>query len=49
MILPFDSLDEDDEISIPQDMLGETIEIVFSKFGATLSAPADKTSNSIDN
>ena len=49
MVIPFDNLDEEDEINIPQDILDQAVEMLFSKFGGTLSIPADKTSNSIDN
>lgn len=49
MVVPFDALDEDDPISIPQDLVDSTIEMVFQKFVNTLNIPADKTSNSIDN
>jgi len=49
MVLPFDALDEDDAINIPQDMLDQAIDIVFNKYAKTLGIPPDEIANSIDN
>jgi hypothetical protein len=48
LALPFESLDEDDEINIPSDMLDEVIERVVMKFVRTEQMPTDDTNNSID-
>jgi hypothetical protein len=48
LALPFESLDEDDEINIPSDMLEEVIERVVLKFARTITIPSDDTNNSID-
>ena len=48
LALPFESLDEDDEINIPSDMLDEVIERVVMKFVRTEQIPSDDTNNSID-
>jgi hypothetical protein len=49
MVLPFDSLDEDDAINIPQDMIDQAVDLLVIEFKDTLGIPADQTSNSIDN
>jgi hypothetical protein len=48
MILPFDHLDEDDDINIPADMLKYVVNNVFNEYAATLGIPGDETANSID-
>lgn len=47
LALPFDSLEEDEEINIPSDMLDEVIERVVLKFARTLGIPEDEINNSI--
>lgn len=49
LLLPFGNLDEDDEITIPADMVDEVIEIVFIKYAKTLQIPTDETNDSNDN
>lgn len=49
MLLPFGSLDEDADISIPSDMVDEVIEIVMVKYGKSLSLPKDEINDSNDN
>ena len=49
MVLPFDHLDEDDEINIPADVLAEIVDGVFVDFARTLQIPTDEINNSIDN
>lgn len=49
MVVPFDYLDEDDEINIPADVRGQVIDSVFKQFSMTLQLPTDETSNSKDN
>jgi len=49
MVLPFGALDEDDEISIPTDVLAEIVELVFTDFVRTLQIPVDEVNNGIDN
>jgi len=49
MLLPFGNLDEEDEISLPVDMIDEIVEIVFSKFANTSQFPADEINDSNDN
>tara|TARA_B110000858_G_scaffold192470_1_gene243260 strand:- start:2081 stop:2695 length:615 start_codon:yes stop_codon:yes gene_type:complete len=47
MALPFGSLDEDDEISIPADILAEVVESVFTDFVRTLQLPSDEVNNGV--
>ena len=49
LLLPFGSLDEDDEMSLPVDMIDEVVEIVFMKYGKTEQLPTDETNDSNDN
>ena len=49
LVLPFGSLDEDDEMSIPSDMVDEVIEIVFMKYAKSLQIPTDEVNDSNDN
>ena len=49
MVLPFGSLDEDDEINIPADVVAEVVELVFTDFTRTLQIPTDDVNNSIEN
>ena len=49
MLLPFGSLDEDDEMTIPADMVDEVIETVFVKYAKSLQIPTDETNDSNDN
>lgn len=49
MVLPFNNLDEDDNINIPADMIDQVVEICFQKFSNTLNIPADQTNNATDN
>ena len=49
LLLPFGSLDEDDEMSLPADMVDEITEIVFIKFAKTLQIPTDEKNDSNDN
>jgi hypothetical protein len=48
MTLPLDNIDEDDELNLPADMVGEIVEIVFEKYLRTLGIPHDEENNSID-
>lgn len=48
MTLPLDAIDEDDELNIPADMVGEVVEQVFEKYAITLNIPNDEENNSID-
>ncbi len=49
MVLPFGDLDEDDEINIPADVVGEIVDSIFVDFARTLQIPTDEVNNSIDN
>ncbi len=49
MVLPFGALDEDDEINIPADVVGEIVDGIFVDFARTLQIPTDEVNNSIDN
>ena len=49
MVLPFGALDEDDEINIPADVVGEIVDGIFVDFARTLQIPSDEINNSIDN
>lgn len=49
LLLPFGSLDEDDDISIPADMIDEVIEFVFAKYAKSLQIKSDETNDSNDN
>jgi hypothetical protein len=48
LVVPFGSLDEDDEINIPTDIISKVVDIVFSDFIKTLKIPVDEVNNSID-
>ncbi len=49
MVLPFDSLDEEHELNIPADVVGEVVETVFGKFTNTLNISEDNVNNNIEN
>lgn len=49
LLLPFGSLDDDDEMSLPSDMIDEVIEIVFMKYAKSLGIKTDETNDSNDN
>jgi len=48
MTLPLDSIEEDDDLNIPVDMVNEVIEQVFEKYARTLGIQDDEENNSID-
>lgn len=48
MAIPFDALEEDDEINIPADLRGQVIDSVFKQFSGTLQMPGDDVSNTMD-
>jgi len=49
MVLPFDELDEDDEINIPKDMEGMAVSTLVQEYRAVLELPVDEVPNSNDN
>lgn len=49
LILPFGSLDEDDDMSLPSDMVDEVIENVFLKYAKSSQIKTDETNDSNDN
>lgn len=49
LLLPFGNLDEEDEISLPLDMIDEIVEVVFSKFANTSQIQSDEVNDSNDN
>ncbi len=47
MAIPFDALDEDDELNIPTDIIAQVVESVFTDFVRTLQIPEDEVNNGI--
>jgi len=48
MVLPIDSLEEDDEINIPKDMVDEVVSAVMQKYYPPIQLPSDQNNNSND-
>tara|TARA_R110000803_G_scaffold16197_6_gene44483 strand:+ start:4747 stop:5361 length:615 start_codon:yes stop_codon:yes gene_type:complete len=49
MLIPFDSLDEDDQINIPADVLSDVMDNVYEKYSQSLKKPLDEVNNNIEN
>lgn len=49
MLLPFSTLNEDDDMNLPSDMVDEVVEVVYKKFLTTLQFPTDNINDSKDN